>query len=177
MAEQDEPLRHPHAAGELDEVAIPVLHDSGADHAGVPGPLDKHVGDDDVLHIDAQQAHHGKHHDLAGEGEHHIHHPHDDLLHHTPEIAGHDAQRRPQCNRAQHGQQGQAQGRPDAINQPGEDAPAQVISAQGVLQAVRCEFVEDVGGVGVMGCQHRGQQSHQGDEQHHRHSDDRSVVM
>ena len=51
--------------------------------------------------------------------------------HHTPEIAGHDAQRRPQCNRAQHGQQGQAQGRPDAINQPGEDAPAQVISVYG----------------------------------------------
>mgnify|MGYP000473623011 CR=1 FL=1 len=176
MAEQDEPLRHPHAAGELDEVALPVLHDSGADHAGVPGPLDKHVGDDDVLHIDAQQAHHGKHHDLAGEGEHHIHHPHDDLLHHTPEIAGHDAQRRPQCNRAQHGQQGQAQGRPDAINQPGEDAPAGD-QCPGGTPAVRCEFVEDGRWRRGHGVPAPGPAVPSGDEQHHRHSDDRSAVM
>ena len=44
MAEQDEPLRHSHAAGELDKVAVAVLHDARADHAGIPRPLDENIG-------------------------------------------------------------------------------------------------------------------------------------
>ena len=177
MTEQDKPLRHPHAAGELDEVALPVLHDAGADHTGVPGPFDKYVGDDDVLHIDAQQANHGKHHDLAGKGEHHIHYTHDDLLHHAPEIAGHDAQYRPQGDSPQHGQQRQAKRGPDAVDQPGEDAPAQMVGTQGVLHAVRREFVEDISSIRVVGGQNGGEYADQPDQQDYSHGDDRSAVV
>ena len=81
--------------GELDKVALPILHDASADHTGIPGPFDEHIGDDDILHIDAQQSNHSEHHNLAGEREHHIHHPHDNLLHSSPEVTGHDAQHRP----------------------------------------------------------------------------------
>ena len=44
VAEQDEPLRHPHAPGELDKVPVPVLHNAGSDHTGIPGPFDEHIG-------------------------------------------------------------------------------------------------------------------------------------
>lgn len=43
MAEQDKTLRHSHAAGELDKVAVAVLHDARADHAGIPRPLDENI--------------------------------------------------------------------------------------------------------------------------------------
>ena len=173
MTEQDKPLRHSHAPRELDEVPLSVLHDAGTDHTGVPGPFDEYIGDDDVLYIDAQQANHGEHHDLAGEGKHHVHHPHDDLFHHAPEVAGHNAQQRAQCDGPQHGQKGKSQRWPDAVNQAGEDAPAQMVCAQWVLQAVRREFVEDIRNIGIMRRQERGKnadQRDQEDESHRHHS-------
>ena len=177
MTEQDKPLRHPHAPRELDEVPLSVLHDAGTDHTGVPGPFDEYIGDDDVLYIDAQQANHGEHHDLAREREHHIHYTHDDLLHHAPEIAGHDAQHSAQSDGSQHGQQRQAKRGPDAVDQPGEDAPAQMVGAQWVLHTVRRKFVEDISSIRVVGGQNGGEYADQPDQQDYGHSDDRSAVV
>ena len=121
------------------------------------------------MDIDPQKAHHGEHHDLTGEGEHHVHHPHDDFFHHAPEVAGHNAQQRAQRDGPQHGQKGKSQRWPDAVNQAGEDAPAQMVCAQWVLQAVRREFVEDVRNIGIVRRQERGKNADQRDQEDKSH--------
>ena len=88
MPEEDETFRCADAAGKLDKVPVAVLHDTGADHAGVPGPLDEDIGQDHVLHVDAKECHNGKYHDLARKGKHYINHAHDQLLRDPAEISG-----------------------------------------------------------------------------------------
>ena len=91
MPEKDKSLRHAYTAGKLYKVPISILHDTGANHTGIPSPLDEHIGDDYILYADTQQPDHGKYHDLAGERKHHIHHTHDNFFYYAPEISSHDA--------------------------------------------------------------------------------------
>ena len=65
MPEEDETLRSANTAGKLDKVPVAVLHDAGADHAGIPGPFDEDVRQNDVLDVDAEQRNDCKYHDLA----------------------------------------------------------------------------------------------------------------
>ena len=88
MAEQDEPLRHPHAPGELDKVPVPVLHNAGSDHTGIPGPFDKYICQDHVLYVNAQQRNYSKNHDLTGERQHYIHYTHDQFFRNATKIPG-----------------------------------------------------------------------------------------
>ena len=141
MSEQNKTLRHSDASGKLYKVPVPVLHNASTDHAGIPGPFNKHISDNYILHADTQQTYHGKHHDLAGEREHHIHHSHDDFFYHAPEISGHNAQERPQADGPQHGQQCQAQSGSDAVDQPGQDAPPQMIGSKRILQAIFSKLI------------------------------------
>ena len=103
MTEEDETLRSANTAGKLDKVPVAVLHDAGADHAGIPGPFDEDVRQNDVLDVDAEQRNDCKYHDLAGEGKHHIHHTHDQLFGDTAEITGQKSHQGAQSNGAKHG--------------------------------------------------------------------------
>ena len=147
MAEEDKTLRGSDTAGKLDKVPVAVLHDAGADHAGIPGPFDEDVRQNDVLDIDAKQRNHGKYHDLAWEGKHHIHHTHDQFFGNATEIPGQKSHQGPQADGAEHGQDGQAEGRADAVDHAGEDTAPQIIGAQRVFSAEVGKFVENIGGV------------------------------
>ena len=166
MTEQDKTLRHSHAAGKLDKVAVAVLHDARADHAGIPRPLDENICNDDVLDADTQQCHHSEHHDLTGKREHHIHHTHDNFFYDAPEITRHDAKNGTQTDGAEHGQQGKAEGRTDAIDHAGKNTAAKLVGAQRILQAVGCKFVQDIGLIGVIGRNDRSQNTYKTHQQH-----------
>ena len=55
VPEENEAFRSANAAGKLDKIAVAVLHDTGADHAGIPGPFDEDVCQNHVLYVDAEQ--------------------------------------------------------------------------------------------------------------------------
>ena len=103
MPEENEAFRSANAAGKLDKIAVAVLHDAGADHAGIPGPFDEDVCQNHVLYVDAEQCNDRKYHDLAGEGKHHIHHAHDQFFGDTAEITGQKSHQGTQPNGAKHG--------------------------------------------------------------------------
>ena len=129
------------------------------------------------MYAHAQQRDHGKHHDLARERQHNVYHTHDDLLHHTAEVASHNAEQRTQPDRAYHGQQGEAERRTDAVNHTREHTTSQLIRAERVLQAVIGEFVENIRIIRIVRRDHRRQQADQADQQHDTHRDHRRLIV
>ncbi len=131
-AEEDETFRCADAAGKLDKVPVAVLHDTGADHAGVPGPLDEDIGQDHVLHVDAKECHNGKYHDLLGK----------ESITSTTRMISSSVIRgnirlkvpsgRP-ADGAKHGKDSQTQRRPDAVDHAGENAASQIVRSKRIF--------------------------------------------
>ena len=177
MPEENEAFWSSDTAGKLDKVSVAVLHDTGADHAGIPGPFDKDICQNDVLDVNAEQRNDGEYHDLAGEGKHYIYHAHDQLFGNAAEITGEKSHQGPQADGAEHGQDGKAEGRADAVDHAGEDTTSQVIGAQRILFAEVGKFVENVGSVRVMRGNDRGKDAHQSHDQHQRDGTNSSFIM
>jgi hypothetical protein len=81
-----------------------------------------------------QRADHGEREEQGREGQQHVHRAHQQPVEAATEVAGHEADRAADDQRQRHRHHAGEQRHPRAVGDTGEDAAAELVRAEGMLQ-------------------------------------------